>query len=262
MLKRRAIEPSDFEAILASDIDVYPTESPLTLETLQKWYTHHPEFGMVYYHDGFDVDSGSGENSSEPIVIGACSVVPLTAKGWLKLSCGEVIESQLEEDMLFNNAQPSGNCEIGLHIYHMERYPTWSSFSAQTGNKEKLGTLVLKSIQEILDQLRVTNRNLKVIGLSGLCVSTAGINLFSNYYNCREREDYICREYILRAPSNPQLAEIGPRQCNSKSLVVVETSNQETLTRLLEHGYQFITRCKMLVLKPEDCSVVWHHIKA
>ncbi|KAK9709055.1 hypothetical protein K7432_009297 [Basidiobolus ranarum] len=259
ILKRRPIKPSDYETILASDIDVYPTETPLTAETFSIWYARHPEFGIIYYYDSNELVEGI--EYEKEVIVGTCCVVPLTSQGWSKFTNGLLLESELDSEVLFDNSQhsDSGEDEIGLHIYHMERYPSWTSLKNKEENSERLGDLVLKSIQEILEELRITNTNLKVVGLSGLCVSTSGINLFSNYYNCRERS-YISNEHILREPR--QLNILSSHAHSNGGILVLETNQQSELQQFLDRGYHYITRCKMLVLKPEDCSVVWRYIRA
>jgi len=92
--------------------------------------------------------------------------------------------------------------------------------------------------------LRIRNPKLKICGLSGLCVSSSGIDLFYKQFNCRER-DYVHTEHILEK--------------NGKLLCVDET--KENLKSKLKSGCIYKNKCSMLVLFPNESSPVWKIIK-
>mmetsp|Transcript_21143 Transcript_21143/g.53741 ORF Transcript_21143/g.53741 Transcript_21143/m.53741 type:complete len:244 (-) Transcript_21143:129-860(-) len=222
---RRAIRPQDMSLVLATDSRVYPTSSPLQLPTIQSWYQYHPELGFIYEHPI------TGE------VVATCIAVALTKPGWEQLTSGQKAESELTVDLIYSNARDD---VIGLHIYHVEREASWDPAWP------KLGLLALDHISEVLGELQAQREpgkpSLSVCGFSGLAVSPTGINLFGGLYNCREK-GFTCNEFVLRDAAG--------------ALKVVSDLSQDELQRMLQEGYQFVNRCKMLVLTPDEPSIVW-----
>lgn len=225
------VRPLDYEYVLTADRLVYPTSSPLELQVLQTWYTRHAEFGLIY------------RSKSDPnVIVGNCLVVALKPHAWRELTSGHLKECELTTDCIFNNDTDD---EVALHVYHMEKNNAlWPSLSTK-----RFASVALEDIAGTLrgfqHQRTICSRpQLRIRGFSGLAVSNAGINLFANYFNCREK-DYICQEHIMKRPQSSSLE------------VFDKVESQDDLNALLIQGYQYVTRCKMLVLNKDVPSVVW-----
>ncbi|OQS05626.1 hypothetical protein THRCLA_02278 [Thraustotheca clavata] len=153
----RPIEARDFDAIIASDKEMYPTDNPLTAQIMAKWFTHYPEFGMIY--DGF----------------GCCIIVPVTKSTWEAYIKQEIDESQLANGIF--DGTSTIDSKIGLHLYHIEKSQAW------TRQFDRMANIVLADIRTILyniNQRRATQLILKpldVIGFSALAASDAGFNM-------------------------------------------------------------------------------------
>lgn len=209
----RPITSNDYGLILQQDKAVYPTDSPVTKEVIQTWYAKNPEFGMIFEEDGK--------------IVGDFIVVPLNKEGWEKLINGELAEAYCK-DYIFDNSKDK---EIGLHGYHMEKLTDMKEFYK----------IAFKALGKIINNLKMKNPELKVIGFSGLAVTPEGIGLCENKLNCKER-DYISNENIMEK--------------NSKK-IVVKTDEVENGKK---QGYNYLNRCKMLVAYPNEKSIIWEYL--
>jgi hypothetical protein len=218
-MKFRPINQKDYPKLLELDKKVYPTDNPVTSEILNKWYKKNPEFGMI-----FEDDNGNLE--------GMCITIPLNKKGWNKLINGKLAEADLDSKTLFNNLRDK---EIGLHIYHIERF----------SDKKRFYEKSLAEINSVVNNLKKSNSELNIIGFSGLCVTASGIGLFYNKFNCRERK-FINSEHVLR---------------KDNKLEIFTTQSQIELSEKIKQNYEYINRCKMLVLYPDEPSIVWESLK-
>ena len=97
---------------------------------------------------------------------------------------------------------------------------------------------------EISIYLRRTNPKLKIIGFSGLAVTGEGISLCYNKLNMRERE-FINTEHIIEL---------------NKKLEIIDNPTKEELNQKIKQGYSYKNRCKMLVLYPNEPSIVWNYL--
>jgi len=174
----RPINKEDYDLILELDRKVYPTIHPVTKETLNRWYSQNPEFGMIYE-----------ENNK---VKGVCIVIPLNLNGWRGLIAGDLAEADLNESTIFDNSRDK---EIGIHIYHIEKLDQ---------SLKNFHTICLDYMAKEIKKLKLENKSLRVGGFSGLCVTSAGISLFRNKLNCKE-SDYVCKEYIFEKDGEKQL---------------------------------------------------------
>lgn len=215
-MNSRPITQKDYELLLSLDKKVYPTDSPVTSEILDNWSKKNPEFGIVFEED---------EKTK-----GLCIVIPLNKKGWEKLTKGELLESGLDAETIFDINRDK---EIGLHTYHIENL----------GERKGIWKDSLKAINSILESLRKKSE-LKVIGFSGLCVTSQGIGLFYNKFNCRERE-FLNSEHILR---------------KENSLEIFDTKDKQELLDKLSKDYEYVNRCKMLLVYPDEASLVWNYL--
>ncbi len=214
-MNSRKISQKDYAKLLELDKKVYPTDSPVTPAMLDNWFQNNPEFGAIFE------DSGK--------ISGMCIAIPLNETGWNKLISGKLQESDLGKDTIFDNKR---DVEIGIHIYHLEKFSSSNKqFYVQT----------LNNLNKTITTLKNQNPKLKVIGFSGLCVTSSGINLFYNKLNCRER-DFINPEHILR---------------KNNKLQIFKSTSQKELEKKLSSGYEYANRCKMLVTYPDELSLVW-----
>lgn len=218
-MKYRAINEKDYKKLLELDKKVYPTDNPVTPEILNNWYAKNPEFGLI-------VENGKGK------LEGMCITIPLNKKGWKKLTKGKLAEADLNSKTIFDNSKDE---EIGLHIYHIEKFSNNKNFYEDA----------LIGLNLVITNLRKTNPKLKIKGFSGLCVTSAGIGLFYNKFNCQERK-FINSENMISK--------------NGK-LEIFDTKSKEELSNKLKEGYEYINRCKMLVLYPNEPSPVWEYLK-
>ena len=164
---------------------------------------------------------------------GVLIAIPLNKQSWKKLINGKLKESEMSEKTIFDN---SLDRELGIHIYHIEKLDT---------NIKEFYKISLNYMASLLYNLKKKNNNLKVIGFSGLCVTPEGINLFEKKFNCKER-DFVVQEQILEKD--------GKR-------IVLETESKEVIQNKIDDGYNSITKCKMLVLYPEEKSIVWDYLQ-
>lgn len=215
----KSINKKDYDLILRLDKKVYPTASPVTKEIIAQWYQNNPEFGFVFH--------------KKNKINGMCVAIPLNKKGWKQLISGKLAESGLNSKTIFNNSKDK---EIGIHIYHLEKFDK---------HKKGLYLASLKEIQKLIIQLRKENPKLKIIGFSGLAVTSQGITLLYNKLNCRER-GFINTEHIL--------AKQG-------KIEIFETTSIKKLMEKLKQGYEYKNRCKMLVLYPNEPSIVWNYLE-
>ena len=158
--------------------------------------------------------------------------IPLTKGAWQGLTSGKISEAELHGGAIFNASRDS---EIGIHVYHVERHDKSKGFY-----KEALGALA-----EIVRNLKHKNLALKVVGFSALCSSLQGRNLFENKLNFRER-GFISGECIVR---------------KARRVEIFRSHSEAELKKKLAQGYEFINRCKMLVLYPDEPSLVWSYLK-
>ena len=164
--------------------------------------------------------------------VGTCVVIPLNMAGWKGLINNNRKESEMNEETIFNNSRDN---EIGIHFYHIEKIePVMNIFYRKA----------LKDLSGIINNLKEKNKKLKICGFSALAVSKEGIGLAERVANFKER-DYKCPEHVFEKEG--KLAVFDSSNNNFK-----ETANQD---------YNLVTRCKMLVLYPEEKSPIWKYFK-
>ncbi len=162
---------------------------------------------------------------------GVCISIPLNKNGWNKLINGKLSEADLNSKTLFDNSRDK---EIGLHIYHIERLSDRNDFYKDS----------LNGLNDIIQDLRKINPSLKIIGFSGLCVTPSGIGLFYNKFNCRERK-FVNQEHIFRKEGK---------------LKIFNINSYSQFSNVLKEGYEYLNRCKMLVLYPDEFSLIWDYL--
>ena len=108
-LVNHTLAKKDYDIVLKLDKKVYPTKNPVTKKIISSWYKNNPEFGMKI----------DGKRK------GLCVVIPLNKSGWTKLINGELSESKVTGKYLFDNKRDK---EIGIHIYHIEKFDKLKNF--------------------------------------------------------------------------------------------------------------------------------------
>lgn len=224
----RPIKKEDYKILLELDKKVYPTKSPATVKTIEKWYSKNPEFGLIYEKDNK--------------IAGICAAIPLNSKGFEKITLGKSMKEDSNEDFIFDEGDldektifdNSRDTEIAIHIYHIEKLDS----SIKEFYKRSL-----EKLSHILKKLKKRNKNLKVTGFSGLCSSVEGINLFYNKLGCRERK-YICPEHIIEK--------------NGQKIIAKDNSLEDIKKRF--KGYDHINRVKMLITYPSENSIIWKYL--
>ena len=211
------IQEKDFELILQIDKKVYPTSSPVTKDIIKSWYTKNSEFGMIF--------------QDKNKIVGNFIVIPLNKNGWERLIKCKLKESQMNSRVIFDNSRDR---EICLHVYHIEKFDK---------NINHFYKIALKELSKLIKNLKINNKNLKIGGFSGLCVTLEGLELFENKFKCKERE-FLVQEHILEKNGKKFVAE---------SLL---ESNQKK-----NENYNYLNPCKMLVLFPKEKSIVWNYLK-
>lgn len=215
---QRTLKKKEYVLIVELDKKVYPTARPVTTGIINQWYQNNPEFGFIFE-----------ENQR---MMGMCVAIPLNKKGWEDLTNGRLAEADTDSSTIFDNSRDK---EIGIHIYHTERFSQDKGFYKGA----------LKQLAKVVGNLRTKNLELRVIGFSGLAVSTSGMGLFYNKFNCRERE-FINPEHILSKKGK---------------LEIVESPSQKELSEKIKQGYEYVIRCKVLVLYSNEPSIVWDYLK-
>jgi hypothetical protein len=211
----RKITNKDYNLILELDKKVYPTKYPVTDSVISSWYINNPEFGMIYGDEGK--------------IAGVCIIIPLNKDGWGKLISGELSESGMDNKTIFDNKRDK---ELGIHIYHIEK------FDAKLKNFHRI---VLKDLSNIINNLKKSNRELKVVGFSAMCVTKQGIDLFRKKFSCKEG-DFVNTENVFE--KDGRLFVFDEKEVNQK----------------IKQGYIHKNRCEMLVLYPDEKSIVWDYL--
>lgn len=162
---------------------------------------------------------------------GMLVAIPLNKLGWTKLITGKLAESDLDAKTIFDNARDK---ELGMHIYHIEKFEK---------NRISFYKDAFKALSKLVNNIKKSNPKLRIIGFSALCVTSQGIGLFYNKLNFRERS-FINNEHIL---------------LKNQKKVIVKADKYKNILNKLEDNYEYQNRCKMLVLYPNEVSILWKY---
>ena len=166
--------------------------------------------------------------------VGVCEFIPLKRSSWEKVINGKLSESDLGSKDIFDIQKED---EIALHNYHVEKLLLTENYYIR----------ILSDLNKLIENLRNTNPKLKIAGLSALGTTSLGLGLFQNRFNFQEKK-FISTEHILL-------------KGKKLSLFNERDSGQKGLFKKLREGYIYYQRCKMIVLEPNDFSLVWSYIK-
>ncbi|KAM7201221.1 hypothetical protein V8F20_004967 [Naviculisporaceae sp. PSN 640] len=195
----RPLSEAHLHTIYASDQDMYP--APLTFERLRNWVDAAPDFSIALYSQSDNDDAtkaGIDDTTSPPL--GIIIVLPLLRKYWEDLLVGKVKEIEVEAVSMFPaqshftgvTADDNGAVEVGLHIFHVERFQSHKATSTtssmplsagpQSSNNDGTDKVPRRQgfadivIEEALE--RALSKGWKVCGFSALTATEAGKRLF------------------------------------------------------------------------------------
>jgi len=197
-----AISPHEYPLLLKLDKKLYPTNSPVTEAHLEVWFSKNPEFGLVLTV-GDDADREYND-TTKPVVapiFGFFVCIPLAKAAWEKLIAGEIEESDVSAQDVFDVGRDD---ELYLHIYHMEKDIHGTAGTAQPNSGQNYSFVheALRKVAELIEALgaenaaapQTTNR-IRLGGISALCVSESGIRICERL-GFRE-ETFVSEEYIV-----------------------------------------------------------------
>jgi len=165
--------------------------------------------------------------------VGVCAFVPLKSSSWEKVINGTLSESDLGYKDIFDIKKDN---EIALHNYHMEKLFLTENYYIK----------ILSDLNKLLENLKKLNPELKIVGFSALGTTSLGLGLFQNRFNFQEKK-FVSTEHIL---------------LKGKKLVLFNEidGGQKALSKKLQEGYTYYQRCKMIVLEPNDFSLIWSYV--
>lgn len=219
-MKLRQIQEKDFPLIIKSETDVYPTETPLTIQILTDWYLKEDkfsDFGMIYEDE---------KNN----ILGFALFLPYKLNSFQKLCCGALSELESTSEDFISKKSVLQDPYVGIHVYHIHKYKKINNFWQK----------VFKDLGKI--QLKY---NLKIFGVSSLAVSYSGINLFGNILNFYENSSFINEQHLME---------------KNGSLELLEIKDFEKIRELMKNGYRYKTRCKFLVSYSYQISPIWYYL--
>ncbi|KAL2195931.1 hypothetical protein P885DRAFT_78858 [Corynascus similis CBS 632.67] len=194
--------------VYTSDQDMYPVSLPYS--RLRAWVDACQDLSVCFHFDQGDVNlassaaagyayggpgSGSGRrlavehgrdgagSAAGGIVAGVVIVLPLRRLFWEDLLKGRLKEWEIEPGNMFafpahdsddrhaRNGKNKGE-EVGLHVYHIERFGTW--FRGQ--GKKRFSELAL---EEVMTRVQ-SRREWKIVGMSALTATPAGKMAFES----------------------------------------------------------------------------------
>jgi len=133
------IPDSLLHRVYNSDQDIYPT--PFAFSTLQSWVSSAPDLSFAYV--------------SQHDPLGVLIALPLELSSWTALVDGQLGEPDIKADMFALQTRESR--EIGLHIFHIERFDAW---------QRNFGSFAQYAIGEA--RQRLERGNFVVKGMSGM----------------------------------------------------------------------------------------------
>ncbi|KAI8620168.1 hypothetical protein BC830DRAFT_1100563 [Chytriomyces sp. MP71] len=170
------LRDQDLLDVLHHDSAVYPTDSPLSLEVLADWIQAAPQFA-------FRFQARSGQRYDEPSsapAMGLFVAVALTTDAWRSFIAGNLREADLHTEALFpalSHHETSAVREYALHVYHIHKTAAWDAATSA-----RMGPTVKAELLRRVAELEACGDRL--VGVSGLAVTDAGIALMANVFEC------------------------------------------------------------------------------
>lgn len=170
--------------IYASDQEMYP--APLTYKRLQSWRDACPELSICF--------SASEDDSQQPV--GVIIVLPLLKIYWEDLLVGKIKEVDVDAEEMFareelqQEQQLQAPVEVGLHVFHIERFAAWDAEDAlkRTGARPAAVTVRCGfadvTLEEVRRRVEAANseagrRRWDILGFSALTATPAGRKTFA-----------------------------------------------------------------------------------
>ena len=155
LLTSLPIPPSLLHTIYESDQAIYPVA--LLYSRLCAWVAACPDLSICF-------------QSPAGVTAGVVIVLPLQRRRWEDLLSGRVKEAEIEAGGMFPRLESldGEGEEVGLHVYHIERYGT--EFRGFGGGK-RFAEFALGVVMERVVRGRARWR---VVGMSGTCLARLG----------------------------------------------------------------------------------------
>ncbi|KUI54818.1 hypothetical protein VP1G_02184 [Cytospora mali] len=177
-----AIDESLLKFMYDADQAIYPAPS-LTYDRLKSWAESCPELCIVLRrgHDDSQPQVSSASAVSES-VLGSIIVLPLLRRYWVQLTAEGrsegplLLEHHVDPMEMFpprTGALGSEKAEVGLHVFHIERFRAFT-----TGGEGKRIGFTQLALEEIRGRVEVKFPSLHVIGYSALTVTPEGNRAF------------------------------------------------------------------------------------
>lgn len=148
--------------IYDSDQAIYPAPD-LSYDRLQSWATACPELFLRLCRD--DDGNGGPLQMSSDSLLGIVITIPLRRPFWEDLLANSIEEHNVDAGTMFpprssSKAEGGEKTEVGLHIFHIERF---SGFAAA----QKDARFTEEALQEVHDRVAKRFRSWEVVGYSG-----------------------------------------------------------------------------------------------
>lgn len=247
-LNKRWLDEGDCELISQLNAAVYPTPEPVSRSTFCKWFAvDDPKVSWCYLLPPPESQPSPQRQPSplppepepEPkpeslaFVAGIAVFIPLNSYGWSQLTMGRKTESSLGPEHLYEGNRDT---DLYLHCYHIEKI---------TPNQEGGGFA-----HRVLLELAQTVAPHRVSGVSALCVTPAGIHLFSHVWGFVERRR--CEERVWSDPSDGGALRVTTRAEFEGGDTPLPLQRWEPSSPC-----RAVARCRMLVLERGNASPVW-----
>lgn len=190
-----AIDESLLEYTYNSDQTMYPTPL-LTYGRLESWIEACPELCIVLRrgHGEGQPQASSAAAAAAESVLGSIIVVPLLEVYWARLT-GEgksprsgtspdeetlMREHDVDPEVMFppRTGAPGGEkAEVGLHVFHIERFPGFTSGGEEDEKWRRVGFTRL-ALEEIRGRVAARFPHWSVMGYSALTVTPEGRRAF------------------------------------------------------------------------------------
>jgi len=206
----RYINETEYPLILELDKKLYPSSEAVTVQSMRIWYQNNPEFGLIFT-DG-------------PLVAGALACIPLKKSSWIALIHGQLSESKLTQEDIFDIHRDR---EIAIHIYHIEKL---------TNVIKNFSLVALTQLNKQMRRLRLFNNTLEISGYSAYCTTQQGIHLFSDQLAFTPSK-CMSEEHIVRSHDGDLRIEKG-----TTNSVINNISTRDS----------YVCKCSMFVLTSHD----------
>ena len=161
-------------AVYASDQAMYP--APLSYDRLRAWVAASAELSVSFRvrDDSRQPEDDGGDDGAAGVVV----ALPLRRAHWEAVLDGRLREPDIDPEAgMFPGP---GEEEVGLHVYHIERFNVWSVESSAGNSRGGTGTGTTRgwgregkpfseyALDEVTRRAR-ERKEWRVVGLSGMC---------------------------------------------------------------------------------------------